>query len=67
MNGKVIAVLVVPGQQVKLGARVAVMEAMKMEHTLTAPRDGIVAEAAAAGTQVIEGATLVRLEPGEKE
>jgi 3-methylcrotonyl-CoA carboxylase alpha subunit len=58
-------VLVVPGQQVKLGARVAVMEAMKMEHSLTAPRDGVVAEVAAAGTQVIEGAAVVRLEPGE--
>ncbi len=65
MNGKVIAVLVVPGQEVKLGARVAVMEAMKMEHSLTAPRDGIVAEVAAAGAQVIEGAAVVRLEPGE--
>ncbi len=52
MNGKVIAVLVEAGQEVKLGARVAVMEAMKMEHSLTAPRDGIVAEVAAAGTQV---------------
>ena len=60
-------VLVEPGQQVKLGARVAVMEAMKMEHSLTAPRDGVVAETAAAGTQVIEGAAVVRLEPGEKE
>jgi 3-methylcrotonyl-CoA carboxylase alpha subunit len=64
MNGKVIAVLVAPGQQVKLGARVAVMEAMKMEHSLTAPRDGIVAEVAAAGAQVTEGAMVVRLEPG---
>jgi 3-methylcrotonyl-CoA carboxylase alpha subunit len=64
MNGRVIAVLAEPGQQVKLGARVAVMEAMKMEHSLTAPRDGIVAEVAAAGTQVVEGAAVVRLEPG---
>ena len=55
MNGKVIAVLVAPGQAVKLGARVAVMEAMKMEHSLTAPRDGTVAEVAAAGAQVVEG------------
>ena len=39
------------------------MEAMKMEHSLTAPRDGTVAEVAAAGTQVVEGATVVRLEP----
>jgi 3-methylcrotonyl-CoA carboxylase alpha subunit len=62
MNGKVIAVLVEVGQEVKRGARVAVMEAMKMEHSLTAPRDGIVAEVAAAGAQVVEGAALVRLE-----
>jgi 3-methylcrotonyl-CoA carboxylase alpha subunit len=61
MNGKVVAVLVEPGQQVKLGARVAVMEAMKMEHSLTAPRDGIVAEVAAPGAQVVEGAAVVRL------
>ena len=44
MNGKVIAVMVAPGEAVKLGARVAVMEAMKMEHSLTAPRDGTVAD-----------------------
>ena len=67
MNGKVIAVLVAPGQVVKLGARVAVMEAMKMEHSLTAPRDGVVAEVAAAGAQVVEGAMVVRLEPSAKE
>jgi 3-methylcrotonyl-CoA carboxylase alpha subunit len=37
---------------------------MKMEHTLTAPRDGVVAEVgAAAGVQTVEGAVLVRLEP----
>jgi 3-methylcrotonyl-CoA carboxylase alpha subunit len=64
MNGKVIAVLVAPGQKVKLGARVAVMEAMKMEHSLTAPRDGVVAETAAVGAQVVEGAPVVHLEPG---
>ncbi len=64
-RGKVIAVLVAPGQAVKLGVRVAVMEAMKMEHSLTALRqDGVVA-VAAAGTQVVEGAAVVRLEPGE--
>jgi 3-methylcrotonyl-CoA carboxylase alpha subunit len=63
MNGKVIAVLVVPGQAVKLGTRVAVMEAMKMEHSLTAPRDGTVAEIAAVGAQVVEGDAVVRLEP----
>jgi 3-methylcrotonyl-CoA carboxylase alpha subunit len=63
MNGKVIAVLVAPGQAVKLGTRVAVMEAMKMEHSLSAPRDGTVAEIAAVGAQVAEGDAVVRLEP----
>jgi 3-methylcrotonyl-CoA carboxylase alpha subunit len=63
MNGKVIAVLVAPGQAVKLGARVAVMEAMKMEHSLAAPRDGTVADVATVGAQVVEGDAVVRLEP----
>ena len=66
MNGKVIAVLVAPGQVVKLGARVAVMEAMKMEHSLTAPRDGTVAEIAAVGAQVVEGDAVVQLEPAPR-
>jgi 3-methylcrotonyl-CoA carboxylase alpha subunit len=39
------------------------MEAMKMEHSLTAPRDGTVAEIAAVGAQVVEGDAVVRLEP----
>jgi 3-methylcrotonyl-CoA carboxylase alpha subunit len=63
MNGKVIAVLVAPGEAVKLGARVAVMEAMKMEHSLAAPRDGTVAAVAAVGAQVVEGDAVVRLAP----
>jgi 3-methylcrotonyl-CoA carboxylase alpha subunit len=66
MNGKVIAVLVAPGQAVKLGARVAVMEAMKMEHSLAAPRDGTVADVATVGAQVNEGDAVVRLEPAPK-
>jgi 3-methylcrotonyl-CoA carboxylase alpha subunit len=40
------------------------MEAMKMEHTLHAPRDGVVAELLyAVGDQVAEGGELLRLEP----
>jgi 3-methylcrotonyl-CoA carboxylase alpha subunit len=66
MNGKVIALLVAPGQEVKLGTRVAVMEAMKMEHSLTAPRDGTVAAIAAIGAQVAEGDAVVRLEPAPR-
>ena len=63
MPGLVKAVFVAPGQQVAAGDRLAILEAMKMEHTLTAARDGTVAEVlAAAGDQVEAGAALIRLE-----
>jgi len=62
MPGKVIAVNVKTGDTVEKGQVVAVMEAMKMEHSLTAPRDGIVeAVGAEIGTQVPEGEILVAL------
>jgi len=51
---------------VAAGDRLAILEAMKMEHTLTAPRDGIVAEVLAlAGSQVEAGAALICLEEDE--
>ena len=54
------------GDKVAAGDRLAVLEAMKMEHTLTAPRDGVVAEVlASAGDQVEAGAALVRMEDEE--
>ncbi|GHE01404.1 3-methylcrotonyl-CoA carboxylase subunit alpha [Allgaiera indica] len=63
MPGLVKAVFVSAGQAVAQGDRLAVLEAMKMEHTLTAGRDGVVAEVLAqAGAQVEAGAALVRLE-----
>ncbi len=63
MPGKVIAVLVEPGQQVEAGAPLIVMEAMKMEHTIGAPNAGTVAEVLyAVGDQVADGAQLIRLE-----
>ena len=62
MPGKVIAFLARAGEAVQAGQAVAVLEAMKMEHTLTAPRDGVVAELLfAPGDQVLEGAELVKL------
>ena len=62
MPGKVIAFLTVAGATVAKGQALAVMEAMKMEHTLTAPRDGVVAELLyAVGDQVAEGGELLRL------
>lgn len=52
------------GQKVTKGDRLAVLEAMKMEHSLLAARDGTVAEVLAqAGDQVEAGVALVRLEP----
>ena len=63
MPGLVKAVFVTKGQQVAAGERLAVLEAMKMEHTMTAARDGMVAEVLAApGDQVEAGAALIRLE-----
>jgi 3-methylcrotonyl-CoA carboxylase alpha subunit len=63
MHGKVLALLVAPGTTVHKGQRVAVIEAMKMEHSLTAPMDGTVTEVAATvGTQVAEGATVLVIE-----
>ncbi len=62
MPGKVIAFLARPGQAVKQGEPLAVMEAMKMEHTIAAPRDGTVeALLYAVGDQVLEGEELLRL------
>ncbi len=62
MPGKVIAFLVAAGDSVTQGQALAVMEAMKMEHTLHAPRDGVVAELLyAVGDQVAEGGELLRL------
>ena len=45
LPGLVKAVFVAPGQDVAAGDRLAILEAMKMEHTLTAARDGRVARA----------------------
>jgi 3-methylcrotonyl-CoA carboxylase alpha subunit len=51
-----------PGQVVAKGARLAVLEAMKMEHALLAARDGRIAEVLVSeGDQVMSGAPLIRL------
>jgi 3-methylcrotonyl-CoA carboxylase alpha subunit len=64
MHGKLLAVLVEPGTVVNKGQRVAVVEAMKMEHSLTAPIAGRVSEVAAvAGSQIAEGAKIMVIEP----
>ncbi|MFZ1106518.1 MAG: biotin/lipoyl-containing protein, partial [Hyphomicrobiaceae bacterium] len=65
--GRVAKVLVKPGDTVAKGDRIAVVEAMKMEHVLHAPRDGVVAKVTAAeGQQVEQGALIAALaEQGE--
>lgn len=63
MPGKIIAIMIKPGQMVQRGTSLIVMEAMKMEHTVTAPSDGVVKEVLyAVGEQVAEGATLLAFE-----
>ncbi|MEQ9693651.1 acetyl/propionyl/methylcrotonyl-CoA carboxylase subunit alpha [Shimia sp. SDUM112013] len=68
MPGLVKAIFAEAGQEVKEGDRLAILEAMKMEHSLLAARDGIVAEVLAqAGDQVQEGAALIQLVEEEVE
>ena len=63
MPGKVVSFAVQAGDVVKKGQPLAVMEAMKMEHTIAAPADGTVAELMyAPGDQVAEGVELLKLQ-----
>ena len=67
MPGLVKAVFATAGSRVAKGDRLAILEAMKMEHALLAARDGIIAEVLAdAGDQVSAGAPLVRLEAEDR-
>ena len=63
MPGKVVALLAQPGQKVDKGAPLLILEAMKMEHTITAPAAGTVKDFCyVAGEQVADGAALVEFE-----
>ena len=64
MPGKVIAVLATPGATVEKGTPLVVLEAMKMEHTLSAPAAGLVkAYHYGPGDQVADGVELVDFQP----
>lgn len=64
MAGKIIRVLVRPGEHVKAGATLLILEAMKMEQQITAPQDGVVTRLLChEGDQVSAGTELVVLEP----
>jgi len=63
MPGKIVQILVKTGDKVKRGQPLATLEAMKMEHTLSAPADAVVASVdASAGDQVTDGTVIVRFE-----
>jgi 3-methylcrotonyl-CoA carboxylase alpha subunit len=66
MPGKVVAVLVQQGERVEKGRPLMILEAMKMEHTITAPREGVVATLNfGVGSLVREGAELLALSAEE--
>ena len=63
MPGQVVAFKVAIGDTVKKGEPLAVIEAMKIEHTITAPTDGVVAELLfSAGDLVADGDELLRID-----
>jgi geranyl-CoA carboxylase alpha subunit len=63
MNGRVIAVLAQPGDQVVAGQPLVTLEAMKMEHVHAAPAAGIVSAIdVAEGEQVTTGRVMVEIE-----
>ncbi|WP_257556011.1 acetyl/propionyl/methylcrotonyl-CoA carboxylase subunit alpha [Sphingobium sp. CFD-2] len=62
MPGRIIAVSVSAGESVTKGQKLLTLEAMKMEHSLVAPFDGVIAELnASEGGQVSEGALLAKI------
>ncbi|HEX5147519.1 MAG TPA: biotin/lipoyl-containing protein, partial [Candidatus Limnocylindrales bacterium] len=64
MPGAVVAIFVVPGQAVEIGDPIATLEAMKMEHVVTAPIDGRVADVAVGiADQVSRGQLVAVIEP----
>ena len=68
MPGKIIAVNAKVGDSVRAGDPLIIMEAMKMEMTLEAPRDGVVAEVSAAVDALVsDGEMLLALEEIEKD
>ena len=63
MPGKIVKVFVEPGQEVKEGEPLLVMEAMKMENEMRSTRDGVVKEVKVAEAATVEGgATLITFE-----
>jgi 3-methylcrotonyl-CoA carboxylase alpha subunit len=65
MPGQVLAIAAAAGATVAAGDTIVVLEAMKMEHAVTAPREGVVADVVVhQGDQVTRGQRLAVVEPG---
>ncbi len=68
MNGRLVKVAVEDGERVEAGQRLAVVEAMKMEHALVAPHAGVVRDLeASVGDQVEMGERIMRVEADAKK
>ena len=68
MSGKVIAVRCEPGQRVSRGDTLVILEAMKLEHQLTASRDGVARELCVAlGDQVSAQQILIELDEPDQD
>jgi 3-methylcrotonyl-CoA carboxylase alpha subunit len=68
MNGRLVALSVEDGERVEAGKRLAVVEAMKMEHALVAPHAGVVRDLTAnVGDQVEMGERIMRVEEEDRE
>ena len=66
MHGQLLSIDVAAGEAVQKGQRIAVLEAMKMQHEIIAPGDGCVVEvAASAGKQIGAGDVIMMLELDE--
>jgi 3-methylcrotonyl-CoA carboxylase alpha subunit len=64
MPGRVVALLASPGATVRQGEPLIIIEAMKMEHSISAPADGVVdGYPFSAGERVMPGDLLVRFSP----
>jgi biotin carboxyl carrier protein len=63
MPGKVLSIKATEGQPVSQGDTLMILEAMKMEHQIVAPRDGVIDTIKVeAGDQVGNGALLIELQ-----
>jgi propionyl-CoA carboxylase alpha chain len=66
MPATVVSVAVEDGAAVSAGTTVLVLEAMKMQHTISAPNDGVVSDLVTAGAQVAAGDVLAVVQPTEE-